>query len=53
MRQWLRNFAYRTPIGLGSFLLAFFVSVLAALLTVSHQSLKAALADPIRSLRYE
>lgn len=53
MQKWLQEFAYRTNIGLWMFVfsaaLAFFVSVL----TVSYQSLKAAAANPIDSLRYE
>jgi len=53
MRKWLQNFAYRTDIGLGIFFLAGFVSLLIALLSVSYQSIRAALSDPIKSLKYE
>jgi putative ABC transport system permease protein len=53
MQKWLQGFAYRTNIGLSMFVfsaaLAFFISVL----TVSYQSLKAAVANPVDSLRYE
>ena len=53
MRKWLQNFAYRTDIGWGSFFLAGFVSLLIALLSVSYQAIKAALSDPLKSLKYE
>lgn len=53
MQQWLQNFAYRiTPtwwMFVGSVLLVLFI----ALLTVSLQSIKAALMDPVKSLRSE
>lgn len=53
MNQWLRNFAYRTAIGLWIFLLAALAALGIALLTVSFQVIKAAAADPVESLRYE
>jgi putative ABC transport system permease protein len=53
MSQWLREFAYRISIGPLVFFLSAVLTLLIALLTVSFQSLKAALADPIDSLRYE
>ncbi len=53
MHKWLQNFAFRISIGARTFLLAAFLAVLIALVTVSYQSLKAALANPIESLRYE
>jgi len=53
MQKWLQNFAFRISIGIGSFLLAASLALLIALITVSYQSLKAALANPIESLRYE
>ena len=53
MKKWLQNFAFRVPIGIGTFLLAAALAFLIALITVSYQSLKAALANPIESLRYE
>ncbi|MEO0334481.1 MAG: FtsX-like permease family protein [Bacteroidota bacterium] len=51
--QWLENFAYRTEIGVGIFTLAGVAALLIAWLTVSFQSLKAALANPVDSLRDE
>jgi putative ABC transport system permease protein len=53
MNKWLQNFAFRISIGIGSFLLAASLALLIAMITVSYQSLKAALANPIDSLRYE
>jgi len=53
MKQWLDNFAYRIHIGAGSFALAAASSFLIALMTVGYQSLKAALSNPVNSLRSE
>ncbi|MFQ5568696.1 MAG: ABC transporter permease [Rhodothermales bacterium] len=53
MVGWLRDFAYRIEVGpllfVGVILLAFII----ALLTIGYQSVKAAMADPVESLRYE
>jgi putative ABC transport system permease protein len=53
IRWWLQDFAYRAPVGLSVFLLAGGASLLLAVLTVSYQAIRAALADPVESLRYE
>ncbi|GAB3542370.1 ABC transporter permease [Spirosoma fluminis] len=53
MHNWLNGFAYRTDIHWWVFLLAGGLTVFIALLTVSFQSVKAALANPIKSLRTE
>ncbi|MCK4816997.1 ABC transporter permease, partial [bacterium] len=53
MNHWLNNFAYRTNIGIWAFILSALLALVIALLTVSYQSIKAALANPIESLRYE
>lgn len=53
MNHWLQNFVYRTDVKIWVFLLSAFVALAVALMTVSYQSIKAALADPIDSLRYE
>ena len=53
MNRWLQDFAYRVPINPGMFLLAGFVALAIAWLTVSYQAVKAALANPVESLRYE
>jgi putative ABC transport system permease protein len=53
MNRWLEEFAYRTDVGWGLFVLAGLIALLIALLAVSYQSIRAALADPVKSLRYE
>ena len=53
MQKWLEGFAYRTDISPWIFLLAGAGALLIAWLTVSWQSLKAALANPVDSLRSE
>ena len=53
MSQWLQAFAYRINISWWMFALAGLVAVLIALITVSFQSIKAALANPTKSLRME
>jgi ABC-type antimicrobial peptide transport system permease subunit len=51
MNKWLQNFVYRIDIGGGIFLTAGFTAVLIAIFTVSFQSIKAAIANPVKSLR--
>lgn len=53
MNKWLENFAYRINIGFWIFIAAAAVAFIIALLTISFQAVKAALANPIESLRYE
>ncbi len=53
MKDWLTKFAYRTEISVFVFIAAAALTILIALFTVSYQSIKAALANPIKSLRYE
>jgi putative ABC transport system permease protein len=53
MDSWLNGFAYRIPIGAGSFLMAGALAVLMAILTISFQSIKSAFANPVNSLRNE
>ena len=49
--QWLNGFAYRTRVGAGIFLLAGVSIILLTFLTISFQSIKAALANPVKSLK--
>lgn len=51
--QWLENFAYRIDISWQIFALATLVITVIALLTVSYQAIRAALANPVKSLRTE
>jgi putative ABC transport system permease protein len=53
MHKWLQDFHYRINIGLEPLLLSGGLVVVIALLTVSCQSIRAATADPVDSLRYE
>ena len=53
MQQWLKGFAYRTDISPWVFLVAGLGALLIAWLTVSWQSIRAALANPVDSLRNE
>jgi len=53
MNRWLQNFAYQASIGLWPFLFSALLALIIALFTVSYQSVKAALADPVDCLRYE
>jgi len=53
MDRWLQDFAYRSPIPWWVFPVAGAFALLIAVLTVSFQAIKAALANPIRSLRTE
>ncbi|MDB5000913.1 MAG: FtsX-like permease family protein, partial [Mucilaginibacter sp.] len=53
MHTWLQNFAYRTPLHWWIFVFAAFITFAIALLTVSIKSLKAALVNPVKSLRSE
>jgi len=53
MNKWLQNFAYRTTLHWWIFVLAAVLTFLIALFTISFKSLKAALANPVKSLRSE
>lgn len=53
MHRWLEGFAYRTTLNGGLFALAGAGALLIALLTISFQAIKAALANPVKSLRTE
>ena len=53
MHNWLRDFAYRININWWIFVLAGFLSFIIALFTISFQAIKAAIANPAKSLRTE
>ena len=53
MNKWLQTFAYKTPLSWWIFVLAALVTILIALITVSFKALKAAVANPVESLRAE
>ena len=53
MNGWLQNFVYRINMGIGVFVLAIAASLLIAWITVGYRAVKAALANPVKSLRTE
>jgi putative ABC transport system permease protein len=53
MNHWIQDFAYRTNIQIWFFAAAPLMAALIALFTISYQSIKAATANPVDSLRYE
>jgi putative ABC transport system permease protein len=53
MNQWLQSFAYRINISWWIFLAAGVIAILIALITVSFQAIRAAMANPVKSLRSE
>lgn len=53
MHKWLNDFAYRVDINWWIFILAGFIALLIALITISFNAIKAAVANPVKSLRTE
>ena len=53
MNRWLQDFAYRIDMSWWVFVLAGGLAILIALITVSTQAIRAALTNPVASLRYE
>jgi putative ABC transport system permease protein len=53
MNKWLQDFAYKTDIPLWAFIIAGIAALFIALLTVSANAVKAATANPVKSLKYE
>ncbi len=53
MNKWLQDFAYRTPVNSWVFILAAAGVLLIAIATVSFHAIKAAIANPVKSLRTE
>ncbi len=53
MNKWLQGFAYRIPISWWMFVLAGVLAIVIALCTISFQAIKAAMANPVKSLRSE
>jgi putative ABC transport system permease protein len=51
MRKWLENFTYRTEVTWDVFVLTGTIAVLIAILTISYQSIRAGLANPVNSLK--
>ena len=53
MYKWLQNYTYRIQLGVSIFLLAITGSIIIAWITVGHRAIKAAIANPVKSLRTE
>jgi putative ABC transport system permease protein len=53
MNSWLEDFAYRITIGPMVFVMGFGVTIIIAIMTVGYKSFKAAVRNPVKSLRYE
>jgi len=53
MHKWLEDFAYRVSIGWVVFIVAAGAALFIALVTISFQAIKAAVANPVKSLRTE
>jgi putative ABC transport system permease protein len=53
MQQWLQSFAYKVNVGVWVFLIAGATTLLVAWLTVSYQSIRATMINPVESLRSE
>jgi putative ABC transport system permease protein len=53
MHNWLQNYAYRIEIRWEVFIIAGLIALLIALITISFQAIKAAIANPVKSLRTE
>ena len=53
MKTWLNDFAYQTEIGWTIFFISGLVALFISILTVSYQSVKVAITNPVDSVRYE
>jgi len=53
MHEWLQNYAYRIDINWWVFIAAAMLALLIALITISFQAIRAAVANPVKSLRKE
>ena len=53
MTNWLNSFAYKTSIGISTFVIAGAIALLIAWVTVSYQSYKAAIINPVDTLGTE
>lgn len=53
MNKWLEDFVFRIEIGWGVFALAIFLAITVSIFTVSYQSIKAAMVNPVKSLKTE
>jgi len=53
MDKWLQNFAYKTDVGIFTYLISGCFALLIAIITVSFQTIKTAISNPVDALKYE
>jgi ABC-type antimicrobial peptide transport system permease subunit len=53
MNNWLQSYTFRIKLGPGIFISAVMLSIIIAWLTMGYKAVKAALANPVKSLRSE
>jgi putative ABC transport system permease protein len=53
MDRWLQDFAYRTSINYGYFIMVLAITLLISFLTMSYQTIRTARKNPVLSLKYE
>lgn len=53
MNEWLKDFSYRTSVGIDTLIISALLAVIISILTISYQSIKAALMSPVKSLKSE
>ena len=53
INEWLASFAYKSPGGLRIFIITALVMLFVSCVTISYQAIRAALANPVKSLRTE
>ncbi|MEO8820280.1 MAG: FtsX-like permease family protein, partial [Ginsengibacter sp.] len=53
MNHWLQNFVFRINMNAGIFIIAILISIIVAWIAVGYKSIKAAIANPVESLRSE
>ncbi|MCB0284670.1 MAG: FtsX-like permease family protein, partial [Calditrichaeota bacterium] len=53
LNLWLEQYAYKAGLSISTFILAFISIIIITIITVGYQAVKAALANPVESLRYE
>jgi len=53
MNDWLKNYQYKASINIGVFVVVVLAAIVITLITVSFQAIRAAMANPVQSLRTE
>jgi ABC-type antimicrobial peptide transport system permease subunit len=53
LKNWLQKYDYRISIGASVFIISAMMAILITIITVSFQAIKAAIANPVKSLRTE